>query len=157
MDADEIAILKDLLDQFDRIQLVSAGGDGDVITAAVYSSKETFKEIKYHADLIPNERIRAKVHEIDVSYDDIYGLYEAHSDLKPAINELRRIISKENQGEPHEFKYFSKRKGQKQNDTITLAKQMQSLFQYYKERDYFLEKLTIESKNDIPQRPLTSA
>ena len=153
MDADDKTTLLELLRKFDGIQLVPASDDGDVITAVVYSSKEIFKEIKYHADLIPDDRIRAKVEKIDVSYDDIYGLYEAYSDLKPAMNDLRKIISNTVQGR-QEFKYYSKRKNQNQNDVKTLLLQLGSLFQYYKERDYFLENLSIEGKHDIPDEAI---
>lgn len=154
MENEDIKILNTIIEKFDNIKLCAPDSDPELQIAVLYNWKEICKELKYHSDKINNEKIWKKIDEIDLSINDIYSVYESYSDLKPALDDLKLYLKKPNITEVKNKKYFSKRISNEKIDIYTLHLQIVSLFNYYKDKDYFRQKLSINSSSAISKKSM---
>ncbi len=86
-----LAQLVEIVDQIENFQFCGPSDDPDEQTAVTYGYKHLVKRLVGLAKRIQDTEIQEELATIDPDIEDVYGVYDLHSDIQPLLNRVREL------------------------------------------------------------------
>lgn len=83
--------LIEIVDQIEKFRFCGPSDDPDEQTAVTYGYKHLAKRFTSLAKRIQDTEIQEDVATLDLDIEDIYGVYDLHSDIQPLLNRVREL------------------------------------------------------------------
>ncbi len=109
-----------------------------------------FEKLKYYTEKIDDSKIQFKLNDLQTYIGSIEELHRIYAELKPVFDDLKEYLKSSKADTPNN--YYSQRTNGLKFDDRSFHQQVTNIYHYFKNQDYFNEKLGISAQGEIPSQ-----